>query len=375
MHPTVGVPQSPMSTPALSVPWCASASTSRGKGKFIPARAALVEARPRPVPTLNGGVGGRSVGDDNDAVFLLRVRDSSSSASIGDRADVLQAEAAAMVRAVNATVYSPELLAANYGSCPIKVVRRALEIFAGLGSFAFSLWFDQVNRQLDRTQRQRAVHLRETFTRLGPTFVKIGQGLSTRPDLCPPQYLEELSQLQTRIHEIIEFLTLISRLIIKWGSVDLNEYLIWKTIFLSKEGRKIQKNIKNLVTQIETDINDQKIIKKYTKIKEIRKIVLRWSYKLKEEFDDILSHLYIPKEPGEFEILSSEYKSALMWSTNKLDSNNLKDKDPNEESQIEKHYILRYGIESDFQRHYIMGSIRAQRRKVAFFKLFQTKGG
>ncbi|KAL6563425.1 Protein ACTIVITY OF BC1 COMPLEX KINASE 3, chloroplastic [Orobanche gracilis] len=186
-----------MSTPALSVPWCVSASTSRTKGKFISARAALVEARPRPVPTLNGGVGGRSVGDDNDAVFLLRVRDSSSSsASIGDRADDLQAEAAAMVRAVNATVYSPELLAANYGSHPIKVVRRALEIFAGLGSFAFSLWLDQVNGQLDRTQRQRAVHLRKTFTRLGPTFVKIGQGLSTRPDLCPTQYLDELSQLQ-----------------------------------------------------------------------------------------------------------------------------------------------------------------------------------
>ncbi|KAL6556201.1 Ycf1 [Orobanche gracilis] len=173
--------------------------------------------------------------------------------------------------------------------------------------------------------------------------------------------------------EIIEFLTLISRLIIKWGSVDLNEYLIWKTLFLSQEGRKIKKNIKNLMTKIETDINDQKIIKKSTRIKEIRKKVLRWSYKLKEEFEDILSHLYIPKEPGEFEILSSEYKSALMWSTNKLDSTNLKDKDPNDPSKIENHYILRYGIESDFQRHYIVGSVRAQRRKVSFFKLFQTK--
>ncbi|CAN4093788.1 unnamed protein product [Withania somnifera] len=44
--------------------------------------------------------------------------------------------------------------------------------------------------------RSRAIELRETFTRLGPTFVKIGQGLSTRPDLCPPEYLEELSELQ-----------------------------------------------------------------------------------------------------------------------------------------------------------------------------------
>ncbi|KAL5203245.1 hypothetical protein ABZP36_014197 [Zizania latifolia] len=45
-------------------------------------------------------------------------------------------------------------------------------------------------------RRARAIELRTILTRLGPTFVKIGQGLSTRPDLCPPEYLEELSELQ-----------------------------------------------------------------------------------------------------------------------------------------------------------------------------------
>ncbi|CAL5331914.1 unnamed protein product [Camellia sinensis] len=110
----------------------------------------------------------------------------------------MQAEARAMARAANASVYSPELLSNNYGSRPIKVVRRTLEIFIGLGSFAFKLWMDQLNGQLDQYQyrRLRAVQLRKIFTRLGPTFVKIGQGLSTRPDLCPPEYLEELSELQ-----------------------------------------------------------------------------------------------------------------------------------------------------------------------------------
>ncbi|KAL1565681.1 protein ACTIVITY OF BC1 COMPLEX KINASE 3, chloroplastic-like [Salvia divinorum] len=84
------------------------------------------------------------------------------------------------------------LLSTKYGSRPIKVAQRALEIFAGLGSFAFSLWLDRLRGLLDQNQRRRAVHLRNTFTRLGPTFVKIGQGLSTRPDLCPPLYIEEL---------------------------------------------------------------------------------------------------------------------------------------------------------------------------------------
>ncbi|KAK6145045.1 hypothetical protein DH2020_021865 [Rehmannia glutinosa] len=188
-----------MSTTALSVPWCVGCSATsgrrRGKGKLVSPRAALVEAKPRPVPALRSGGG-----DDNAAVAVLRVRDSASSSSpvpsIRDRADDMQAEAVAMARAANASVYSAELLAAKYGSRPFKVVRRALEIFSGLGSFALSLWLDKVNGQLDRNQRQRAVQLRKTFTRLGPTFVKIGQGLSTRPDLCPPQYLEELAQLQ-----------------------------------------------------------------------------------------------------------------------------------------------------------------------------------
>ncbi|CAN4093787.1 unnamed protein product [Withania somnifera] len=108
----------------------------------------------------------------------------------------MQAEARAMARAADASVYSPDFLATKYGSRPIKVLSRALQIFNGLGSFALKLWLDRLNGQLDRKMRSRAIELRETFTRLGPTFVKIGQGLSTRPDLCPPEYLEELSELQ-----------------------------------------------------------------------------------------------------------------------------------------------------------------------------------
>ncbi|KAL3616398.1 Protein ACTIVITY OF BC1 COMPLEX KINASE 3, chloroplastic [Castilleja foliolosa] len=183
-----------MSTTALPVPCCVGSSTSRVKRKFNSAQAALVEAKPIPLPALNAA--GRIGGDDNAAGAVLRVRDSSSAPFIRDRADDMKAEAAAMARAVDASVYSPEFLAGKYNSRPIRVARRALEIVSGLGSFAISLWLDQVNGRLDRNQRQRAVQLRETFTRLGPTFVKIGQGLSTRPDLCPPQFIEELSQLQ-----------------------------------------------------------------------------------------------------------------------------------------------------------------------------------
>lgn len=73
---------------------------------------------------------------------------------------------------------------------------RAIEILLGLGSVAFNLVLDDWNGRLDRNKRLRATQLRKVFTRLGPTFVKVGQALSTRPDLCPPEYLEELSELQ-----------------------------------------------------------------------------------------------------------------------------------------------------------------------------------
>lgn len=101
-----------------------------------------------------------------------------------------------MARAANATVYNPQLIASMYGSQPIKVVRRTLQILTALGSFGLKLLLDQRNGALDKNRRVRAVELKDIFTKLGPTFVKLGQGLSTRPDICPPEYLEELSELQ-----------------------------------------------------------------------------------------------------------------------------------------------------------------------------------
>ncbi len=42
----------------------------------------------------------------------------------------------------------------------------------------------------------RADHLRLALEELGPTFIKLGQILSTRADLLPPDWVEELSKLQ-----------------------------------------------------------------------------------------------------------------------------------------------------------------------------------
>lgn len=46
----------------------------------------------------------------------------------------------------------------------------------------------------------RAERLRMVVEELGPTFVKMGQILSTRPDLLPPEFLHELQKLQDHVH-------------------------------------------------------------------------------------------------------------------------------------------------------------------------------
>jgi ubiquinone biosynthesis protein len=59
---------------------------------------------------------------------------------------------------------------------------------------------------------QRGVHLREMLDELGPTFVKFGQLLSTRPDVVPPDIIVELRGLQDdvrpfpfeRVEEVVE---------------------------------------------------------------------------------------------------------------------------------------------------------------------------
>jgi hypothetical protein len=90
-------------------------------------------------------------------------------------------------------------IAGHYRKRPLQVWGRIFTVLAPAIGFAFGVWFDSKLGKKVKTDRRRAVQLRELLTRLGPAYIKIGQALSTRPDLVPPVYLEEFTQLQDKL--------------------------------------------------------------------------------------------------------------------------------------------------------------------------------
>lgn len=96
-------------------------------------------------------------------------------------------------------VYDPEAIAEYYSGRWFQVFRRAIAVFLPMIVYSFNLWWDSRNGKKILEDRDRAIQLRDLLTQLGPAFIKIGQAMSTRPDLVPPVFLEELSKLQDQI--------------------------------------------------------------------------------------------------------------------------------------------------------------------------------
>ncbi|KAK9815500.1 hypothetical protein WJX72_004714 [[Myrmecia] bisecta] len=96
--------------------------------------------------------------------------------------------------------YDPNRLAEVLRGRWMEVNARALRVAATLGAFFARVAKDYaVGGFTDQNLRQRAQELRNILSSLGASFVKIGQALSSRPDLLPQPYLEALADLQDRL--------------------------------------------------------------------------------------------------------------------------------------------------------------------------------
>ncbi|MBW4521162.1 MAG: AarF/ABC1/UbiB kinase family protein [Scytolyngbya sp. HA4215-MV1] len=82
---------------------------------------------------------------------------------------------------------------------PWRAIWRACKIIGYFTSFILGLKRDEWQNHIEKNKLKRAEQLRHILITLGPTFIKVGQALSTRPDLVRKDFLEELVKLQDQL--------------------------------------------------------------------------------------------------------------------------------------------------------------------------------
>lgn len=95
--------------------------------------------------------------------------------------------------------YDPNVIARYYRYRPWLALSRAFSIVWNFIVFVFSLKWDEWQNLVEENQPKRAAQLMDMLAKLGPAFIKVGQALSTRPDLVRKDYLEELVKLQDQL--------------------------------------------------------------------------------------------------------------------------------------------------------------------------------
>jgi predicted unusual protein kinase regulating ubiquinone biosynthesis (AarF/ABC1/UbiB family) len=96
-------------------------------------------------------------------------------------------------------LYDAEAIASHYRFRPWQVIWRAIAVIWLFGNFALHLYFDKLTKRELINQPKRAREIRKIITALGPAYIKVGQALSTRPDLIRKDFLDELTKLQDQL--------------------------------------------------------------------------------------------------------------------------------------------------------------------------------
>ena len=93
--------------------------------------------------------------------------------------------------------YDINAIANYYRNQPLRVWRRCVVIFVPLIWLLLRLRLSAKSSTSEL--KKLAIESRKLLTRLGPAFIKIGQALSTRPDIVPPVFMDELAELQDQL--------------------------------------------------------------------------------------------------------------------------------------------------------------------------------
>ena len=89
--------------------------------------------------------------------------------------------------------YNHEVNAEFWSTRPVTVSTRLARVGASLGT-----WF-LAGKVLGESPEDRASKLRDILTELGPAYIKIGQAVSSRPDVLSPEFLSQFERLQDRL--------------------------------------------------------------------------------------------------------------------------------------------------------------------------------
>ncbi len=91
--------------------------------------------------------------------------------------------------------YDEDAIRAYWNQRPGAARARLLEVLTAFAPLVTKVTFDLSRGTLAANSGARAAELRDVLTKLGPTFVKLGQALSVRPDIVGPDAMNELRLL------------------------------------------------------------------------------------------------------------------------------------------------------------------------------------
>ena len=100
---------------------------------------------------------------------------------------------------------APEAAAAEDGEpAPGQLMGRAARIGRVMAAAGLKQVLSSRRPDEEGSAATQAARFRAALEQLGPTFAKLGQILSTRPDLLPPEFITELATLQDRVTPLSE---------------------------------------------------------------------------------------------------------------------------------------------------------------------------